>query len=183
MQALKGHKQLVSGLAFRVGGGELYSASYDRSVKLWSVPEFNYMDSLFGHQSEVTAVDAQRQERALTAGFDRSCRVWKIPEESQLIFRASGLATDCVKCAPHACHTCTLHMHGPHACCGGADGAGDRFAGMSMRKLLLACGITMGTYGSHNHTHCWEMCCVIAQAASITPATTPPRAGDSGVCV
>lgn len=97
VQGLRGHKELISGLAFRVGGTELYSSSYDRSMKLWSVPEFNYIDSLFGHQSEVTAVDALRQERAVTAGFDRSCRVWKIPEESQLIFRASGLATDCVK--------------------------------------------------------------------------------------
>jgi ribosomal RNA-processing protein 9 len=98
MQGLRSHKELVSGLAFRVGGGELYSSSFDRSLKMWSVPDFNYMDSLFGHQSELTAVHALRQEKCVTAGFDRTCRVWRIPEESQLIFRASGLATDCVRC-------------------------------------------------------------------------------------
>lgn len=88
----------MSGLAFRVDGSELYSSSFDRSLKLWSVPDFDYMDSLFGHQSELTAVHALRQEKCVTSGFDRTCRVWRIPEESQLIFRASGLATDCVRC-------------------------------------------------------------------------------------
>jgi ribosomal RNA-processing protein 9 len=98
LQALRSHKDLVSGLAFREEGSELYSCSFDRSLKLWSVPDFDYMDSLFGHQSELTAVHALRQEKCVTAGVDRTCRVWRIPEESQLIFRASGLATDCVRC-------------------------------------------------------------------------------------
>ena len=106
MQGLRSHRELVSGLSFRVGGSELYSSSFDRSLKMWSVPDFNYMDSLFGHQSELTAVHALRQEKCVTAGFDRTCRVWRIPEESQLIFRASGLATDCVR---YAAITVQLH--------------------------------------------------------------------------
>ena len=97
-QGYKGHKDLVSGLAFRQNTHQLFSASFDRSVKLWSLDDGAYMDSLFGHQSEVTSVDVGRQERCVTAGFDRSCRVWKIPEETQMVYRCTTLATDCVKC-------------------------------------------------------------------------------------
>ena len=58
-----------------------------RAVKLWSLDDQAYVDTLFGHQSEVLGIDAGRAERAVTAGADRTCRLWKIPEESQLIFR------------------------------------------------------------------------------------------------
>ena len=50
------------------------------------------MDTLFGHQAEVLALDAGRAERVLSAGADHTCRVWKIPEESQLIFRSGHSA-------------------------------------------------------------------------------------------
>ena len=117
-QAFGGHKDLVSGVAFRQDSSQLFSASFDRSIKLWSVDDRAYMDSLFGHQSEVTAVDVLRQERCVTAGFDRTCRVWKVPEEAQLIFRASGLATDCVRCrlALSACLITSQSGHNYTAC-------------------------------------------------------------------
>ena len=100
LQGYKGHKDLVSGLAFRTNTHQLFSSSFDRSVKLWSLSDGAYMDSLFGHQSEVTSVDVGRQERCVTAGVDRSCRVWKIPEETQMVYRTTNLGTDCVKYAP-----------------------------------------------------------------------------------
>lgn len=100
MQGYKGHKGLVSGLGFRMNTHQLFSASFDKSVKIWSVDDGAYVDSLFGHQSECTAVDVLRQDRAVSAGLDRTCRVWKIPEEAQMVYRASALATDCVKCVP-----------------------------------------------------------------------------------
>lgn len=80
-------RDVVSGLVFREGTHELFSASFDRTVKIWSLDDGAYVDSLFGHQAEVYAVDALRQERVVTSGNDHTCRVWKIPEESQLIFR------------------------------------------------------------------------------------------------
>ena len=46
---------------------------------------------------QVLAVDALRQERVVSSGHDHTCRVWKIAEESQLIFRAYGMAVDCCK--------------------------------------------------------------------------------------
>lgn len=40
----------VSGLSFRPGTHTLYSCSYDRTVKIWSLDDAAYVDSLFGHQ-------------------------------------------------------------------------------------------------------------------------------------
>lgn len=92
-----GHKDTVTGLAFRDGTHELFSCGADRAVKIWSLDDMAYVDTLFGHQSEVLAVDILRQERAVSSGHDHTCRVWKIAEESQLIFRSHGMAVDCCK--------------------------------------------------------------------------------------
>jgi ribosomal RNA-processing protein 9 len=97
IRSFPGHKDAITGLAFRPGTRELYSCSLDRSVKLWSLDDMAYVDTLFGHQAEVLGVDAApggRAERALTCGADRTCRLWKIPEESQLIYRASCLTVE-----------------------------------------------------------------------------------------
>ena len=56
-------------------------------MQIWSLDDRAYVDSLFGHQADVVALDAGRAERLLSCGQDHTCRVWKIPEESQLIFR------------------------------------------------------------------------------------------------
>jgi ribosomal RNA-processing protein 9 len=98
VDGLPGHRDAVSGLAFRAGGGAgtLYSCSRDRTVKLWSVDEMAYIETLFGHQSDCNAVAALRRERCVTAGRDNSVRCWKIPEESQLVFHGKGGSHDCV---------------------------------------------------------------------------------------
>lgn len=82
-----GHKDAVAGLVFREGTHELYSASYDKTVKSWSLDDMGYLDTLFGHQAEILSIDMLRSERAVTSAADRTCRVWKIEESSQLVFR------------------------------------------------------------------------------------------------
>lgn len=50
-----------------------------------------YVETLFGHQDSVTAIDALRGENAITSGGqDRTVRFWKIVEETQLVFRGGG---------------------------------------------------------------------------------------------
>jgi hypothetical protein len=61
LQGFPGHKDIVSGLAFRAGTHELFSASFDRTVKIWSLDDRAYVDTLFGHQAEVLAIDLLRQ--------------------------------------------------------------------------------------------------------------------------
>lgn len=77
----------MSGLIFQEDTHELFSASFDRTVKSWSLDDMGYLDTLFGHQAEVLSIDMLRTERAVTTAADRTCRVWKISESSQLVFR------------------------------------------------------------------------------------------------
>ncbi|XP_063705580.1 U3 small nucleolar RNA-interacting protein 2 [Culicoides brevitarsis] len=84
---LKGHRAIVNALVFRKGSHQLYSASADRSVRIWSMDDMAFVEALFGHQTPVTGIDAHIRERAITSGgSDRSVRIWKIVEESQLVY-------------------------------------------------------------------------------------------------
>lgn len=85
------HRDSVESLAFRRGTNQLFSASRDRTVKIWSLNELTYVDTLFGHQDEVVDVSALAQEKCVTVGArDRTARLWKVVEESQLVFRGGG---------------------------------------------------------------------------------------------
>jgi ribosomal RNA-processing protein 9 len=85
------HRDAVTGLAFRRGTNQLYSSSKDRTVKVWSLDELAYVETLFGHQDEVVDVDALAQERCVSVGArDRTARLWKVAEETQLVFRGGG---------------------------------------------------------------------------------------------
>ncbi|KAK9811211.1 hypothetical protein WJX73_010914 [Symbiochloris irregularis] len=97
VKSFPGHRDAVTGLAFRQGTHELYSCALDRTVKTWNIDDRTYIDTLFGHQAEVLALDVLRAERALSTGHDHTCRVWKIADESQLICRAAGMALDCCR--------------------------------------------------------------------------------------
>jgi len=60
-------------------------------VKLWSLNELAYLETLFGHQDEVVDVAALAAERCITVGArDRTARLWKIVDETQLVFRGGG---------------------------------------------------------------------------------------------
>ncbi|KDD72746.1 hypothetical protein H632_c2946p0, partial [Helicosporidium sp. ATCC 50920] len=85
--SLPGHRDTVTSLAFRGGTHDLYSGSLDRSVKLWSLDEQAYVDTLFGHQAGILGLSALRAPRVLSAGADRTCRLFKVDEESHLVFR------------------------------------------------------------------------------------------------
>ncbi|KAF9177443.1 pre-rRNA processing protein [Haplosporangium sp. Z 767] len=86
------HKDTVTGMSFRKGqNNQLYTVSSDRTVKLWNVDEMSYIETLFGHQDSITAVDSLAKEHCVsTGGRDRTVRLWKIVEESQLVFRGGG---------------------------------------------------------------------------------------------
>jgi ribosomal RNA-processing protein 9 len=71
----------------------LYSASKDRTVKVFNLDEMTYVETLFGHQDSITSLSSMglRDRCLTTGGRDRTVRLWKIPEESQLLFRASAV--------------------------------------------------------------------------------------------
>lgn len=86
-----GHRDSVISLVFRRGTNQLFSASKDRTVKIWSLDELAYIETLFGHQDEVLDVSALANETCVTVGArDRTARFWKVVEESQPVFRGGG---------------------------------------------------------------------------------------------
>ena len=98
LRSFRGHKDAVSGVAFQqtTGSGQagtLFSASLDRTLKLWNAKELGYVDTLFGHQADCLGVDVLRKETAVTCGRDRTARLWKWGEDKQLVFRGSAKAT------------------------------------------------------------------------------------------
>ncbi|XP_013408089.1 U3 small nucleolar RNA-interacting protein 2 isoform X4 [Lingula anatina] len=97
LHTFTGHRDAVSGLAFRRGTHQLFSASHDRSVKIWNLDEMAYVETLFGHQDSISGIDSGTRDRAVTSGGrDGTVRIWKVVEESQLVFHGHGGCIDCV---------------------------------------------------------------------------------------
>ncbi|KAK1770335.1 WD domain, G-beta repeat-containing protein [Phialemonium atrogriseum] len=88
IRAFTQHRDSVTGLAFRRGTNQLFSCSKDRTVKVWSLDELAYVETLFGHQDDCVDIDALAQERCISvAARDRTARLWKVVDETQLVFR------------------------------------------------------------------------------------------------
>jgi ribosomal RNA-processing protein 9 len=84
------HSGTITGLKFRNAEHlELLSVSNDRQLKIWNCTAMAYIDTLFGHQAEITCLDSlpSSPESALSCSVDGSVRFWKIAEESQLVFQ------------------------------------------------------------------------------------------------
>lgn len=98
LHTFEGHRGVVNGISFRKDSHQMFSCSDDKGVKVWSLDEMVYVETLFGHQSQITSVDALYKERALTSGgTDRTLRVWKIVDESQLVYTGHTGSIDDVK--------------------------------------------------------------------------------------
>lgn len=46
LHTFNGHRDIVTGLVFRKDTHDLYSVSKDRSVKIWSLDEMTYVETL-----------------------------------------------------------------------------------------------------------------------------------------
>ena len=85
-----GHKTAVTGLTFQSGTSQLFSCGSDRTVKIWSLDDMAYVDTLFGHVQGCTQIDCLRKERVISVGEDRTLRLWKIQDETQLLFKSNA---------------------------------------------------------------------------------------------
>ena len=80
-------------VAFRKGTNQLYSGSFDRTVKVYdlSASVMGYVETQFGHQDYVLGLDALRGESCVSVGGrDKTLRYWKIAEETQIVLRGGG---------------------------------------------------------------------------------------------
>lgn len=64
----------------------------------YSLDEMAYLETLYGHQAGVTAIDCHRKERPISVGRDRTARAWKLSEDTHLIFRGGSTVSsaDCL---------------------------------------------------------------------------------------
>ncbi|KAL2852870.1 WD40-repeat-containing domain protein [Aspergillus pseudoustus] len=99
VQTFAQHRDSVSGLAFArhistmSSGEQLFSGSFDRTIKTWSISSAGhaYVETLFGHQDNVTSLAAMTIDQCISVGArDRTARLWKVVEEAQLIFRGGS---------------------------------------------------------------------------------------------
>ncbi|KAJ0419959.1 WD40-repeat-containing domain protein [Aspergillus carlsbadensis] len=99
VQTFSQHRDSVSGLAFArhistmSSGEQLFSGSFDRTIKTWSISSAGhaYVETLFGHQDNVTSLAAMTIDQCISVGArDRTARLWKVVEEAQLIFRGGS---------------------------------------------------------------------------------------------
>ena len=98
VSAFKGHKGPVTCLTFRTQSNQLFSGSTDRCIRHYNLDEMAYMETLYGHQAGVSAIDCHRKERPVSVGRDRTARAWKLAEDTHLIFRGGSKVSsaDCV---------------------------------------------------------------------------------------
>ena len=90
VQEFRGHKGAVTDLCFRPHSLQLFSASEDRCIRHYNLQEMMYMETLYGHQFAVTAMDCPVKERPVSVGRDRTARAWKLAQDTHLIFRGGS---------------------------------------------------------------------------------------------
>ncbi|KAI3931770.1 hypothetical protein MKW98_012180 [Papaver atlanticum] len=75
---LQGHIDCITG--FAVGGGFLFSTSFDKTVNVWSLQNFSHMQSLKGHEHRVMAVVFVDAEKPLCISGDSGggIFVWQV---------------------------------------------------------------------------------------------------------
>ncbi|KAK1324860.1 hypothetical protein QJS10_CPA01g00545 [Acorus calamus] len=95
IQAFPGHKEAVSSLAFRLGTSELFSASFDRTIKSWNAEDRASMETIYGHQSDVLTIDCLHKERLLSVGRDRTMRYYNVSSGKHVVFRSSKSSLEC----------------------------------------------------------------------------------------
>ncbi|XP_015729940.1 U3 small nucleolar RNA-interacting protein 2 isoform X2 [Coturnix japonica] len=75
-----GHRDAVSGLSFRKGTYQLYSASHDRSVKVWNVEENAYVETL----GSIDCIQLINEEHMVSGADDGSVALWGLAKKKPL---------------------------------------------------------------------------------------------------
>jgi WD40 repeat protein/transcriptional regulator with XRE-family HTH domain len=83
LSSLKGHNNWVDGMAFSPDGSTLASASWDGTVKLWSIPEGDLIETLTGHKDQVSRVSWSFDGRLLASSSrDHTIWLWDVERRS-----------------------------------------------------------------------------------------------------
>lgn len=79
------HDEEVTALAFSEDTSLLASASWDKTIQVWTTSDCKRVSQLVGHEREVTALAfAPARQRLASASFDGTCRIWEATAGSQI---------------------------------------------------------------------------------------------------
>ena len=70
VQSFLGHRDTVTGITFDTENDQFYTVSRDRSLKMWNIREMAYMDTHYGHHSEILGIESFSRDRVMTCGMD-----------------------------------------------------------------------------------------------------------------
>ena len=74
-------------MCFDKENDQFYTVSNDRSLKVWNLREMAYMDTHYGHQSNIHAIDFYSRDRVVSCSQDNQVIFWKINEDSELLYQ------------------------------------------------------------------------------------------------
>lgn len=83
----------MQSVSFKKGSNELYTASLDRTIKIYDLTPsvMAYVETVFGHQDHVLGIDALTGEGCVSVGArDKTLRYWKIMDSKQVVYRGGG---------------------------------------------------------------------------------------------
>lgn len=81
LRTLRGHEDVVAGLAFTSDGKTLASAGFDKTIRLWNVADGKLLRTLKGHTNWVFAVAFTPDDKRLISGaYDKTLRVWNVAD-------------------------------------------------------------------------------------------------------
>jgi WD40 repeat protein len=100
----RGHRRLITGVAFVAGGKRLVTVGEDRVALLWDLVSGQEapVQTLKGHAGSLCAVAASTDGKLLaTAGHDRTVRLWDATSgEEKLALRGHGGPVPCIAFSP-----------------------------------------------------------------------------------
>jgi WD40 repeat protein len=82
---LKGHDNVVLGLAFSPDGKYLISGSSEQSAIIWDVEKKSLKHRLEGHHAQIYAVGFTTDSaRAITGSYDQTLKLWSVADGSEI---------------------------------------------------------------------------------------------------
>lgn len=65
-------------------------------MKVWNLREMCYMDTHYGHRSDILGIDSYSKDRVISCSLDSQCIFWKIEEDAELLYNNFNHKTNTV---------------------------------------------------------------------------------------
>jgi len=63
---------------------------------VWNIREMAYMDTHYGHHSDILSMDYYSKDRVISSSLDRQVIFWKIDEDAELLYNSFNHTVDTV---------------------------------------------------------------------------------------